>query len=304
MRGATGPKAISELAPTTFKTLKWDPSKDPRGTLKFFPMAFSGTAFARSALVAAFWREFLPQLACDAAAGICEQGGVKSAVRSADEVADRLVAAPRQDVERIRAVAQNLYTQQTFLYGDANALMRDLYENGITAGNREESRRLLPYVALLQAALVRASPKFSGAMLFRGTNLKDSLVQSWQAALQGGQKATYTLHGFTSFSVSEAKAIEFAVSDGRNAVLKVDVPLKRFDEAMPGKLYVGAAVAVQGFSKFWEEQEVLLIDATALNVTAVSFDPATKRGTVTAAVDWNETVKYLAIFEQEYQEFE
>jgi hypothetical protein len=295
--------------PTTFSAISWDRARDPEGLLADYPLTvdtFRPVPDEVPLLIAAFRRVFLiNQLTPLAARGVREQGEAAGEPEVGVRLAERLLAGAASGGEILRDNALALYTRETWLYRDANRLLRGTGSPG--------DARLWPFVAILQMSLIRARPKENdGGVVYRGAVVPSS-------ALPGGV-GKFVLRGFTSCSRVEARAFEFASRSAparapasRDAdvrvMFEVKLPHVMFERAQLGNLWVGAAVNVRHRAgEFEGEEEVVLLDGTTLNVTSVSrdcvtpFDPArtpeyaTPCVQVRAEVDWAATRSYFEIF--------
>ena len=177
-------------------------------------------------------------------------------------------------LERLRDCVISSYTEDTFLFWRANAVLREL---GRFAISTDLQSPLWPYIALLQMALVRApqAQKMSASdqVVYRGGKISRAEV-AWLLGQAPATRRT-VVRGFTSCSVSEAVAHMFL--DRANADANLDRVLWRISVGVQGDhqghLIDGAGVDIHfQAGQFKGEKEVCLIDGTVLRVESIEVD--------------------------------
>jgi hypothetical protein len=217
----------------------------------------------------------------DVIAGIQAVGKATGSDAKANEMAKLLREAASGGSSKIRGTIQNFYTQQTFLFQEANSML-----HGLEAEVQSPYARFLwPFAALLQMSLLRHDSKPKGITLFRAGRITSTKVTELKMGLSGGSNPLWILRGFNSATKTLAVTDGFFAEDSsKNLLLKIELPKMSFDEANAGQLLLGAGAELHKASDSAREDEVLLIDGLCLRVTKIGFDSSKNRYTVSGRV--------------------
>jgi hypothetical protein len=270
--------------------------------LNLYPPVAAGSTWIPS-LAAAVDAEYAMKVLVPAAAkGIREEGkrlerdGGGGKASEGERLACELDGVKSVSVVDRRVIA--MYTDETFLYTRANWLLRELDCFGESADTESSGRRLWPFIALLQMALMRAQPKENaGGCVFRGGLISEEVIVRLR---DEGPDAALMLRGFTSCSRKESTARVFAghakEERGLRRVLwRIALPRKQLKASERGQFLVGAAFNARHYAgKNEGEEEVLLLDSTTVRVTEIH---ESREGfMIRAYIDWDATWDFFGMF--------
>lgn len=151
----------------------------------------------------------IPMVVESAVVGIIEEGKKIGKQREAEHIAKILRKKKYTKIQEVWECCAYLYSLESFLYNRMNEIMRLIGEEEHELDWRNNARTLGPFCLLLWDNPYNNKTTERGTILYRGANLSDELVLTFQQDCLEKNKPVRSFQSFTSCSRNRAKAEQY-----------------------------------------------------------------------------------------------
>lgn len=196
----------------------------------------------------------IPMVVEKAAVGIISEGTQLKKAHEANYIADMLRAKKNSGLEEIWKCCANLYTCDSFLYKQIDETMR-------LVGNPQYEREwqgkvetLGPFCLLLWDNPLNSEMLKPRTILYRGAQVSDGLIKSFQSECSKDPKKWHTLQGFTS------------------CTQKRDIAEQLGNVLFIMKTRTAFTIDLTQVSEYKHEEEELLLPGVSFTINRMEFD--------------------------------
>lgn len=204
----------------------------------------------------------IPSIVEKAARGIIAEGNESGQLYPAQWMAKQLIDRKDKGVREVWKCCAYLYSLEGFLYKKLNEIMRLVGSNQHEELWQNKIRTLGPFALLLWDDPInkKATTKVDGKILYRGTKLTDSQLESYRELCQKPEKYG-SFQAFTSSSRNRKMVEQFS---GWNVLFIMEVSF-------------AFTADIQKCSDFPEEDEELIFPGVCFTVESMEFDEIKKK---------------------------
>ncbi|CAF0989633.1 unnamed protein product [Adineta ricciae] len=195
----------------------------------------------------------VPVIVEKAALGIVEEGIKLGKKREAEKMAKELRAKKNLAMKEVWSCCAHLYTLESFLYKKINEIMRLIGSKQHEQVWRSKISTLGPFCLLLWDNPFDSKMIKPGTILYRGANLPDHLITSFNEECSKDPKPWHTFQAFTSCSRNRSIAKNFG-----NVLFVM-------------KTRIAFTVDLSSLSAYAHEEEELLLPGVSFIIDRIKF---------------------------------
>jgi len=199
-------------------------------------------------------KKVVPMIVEKAALGIIEEGKIAGKQREAEEMAKRLMETKKSGMKEVWKCCAYLYSVESFLYKKLNETMRLIGSEEHEQIWRSKVRTLGPFCLLLWDNPFNSKAVEPGTILYRGAELPDDLIASFEDDCSKDPKPLHSFQAFTSCTRNPKVAKLFG-----NVLFSMNIR-------------IAFTVDLTEISAYGHEEEELLFPGVSFTVENVDFD--------------------------------